>query len=47
MSEEMTCPHCSGRHKKRSEEERKKLVTRLKKVEGQIRGIEKMVEEDA
>ena len=30
-----------------SEEERKKLVTRLKKVEGQIRGIEKMVEEDA
>ena len=47
MSEEMTCPHCSGRHKKRSEEERKKFVTRLKKVEGQIRGIEKMVEEDA
>ena len=47
MGEEMTCPHCSGRHKKRSEEERKKLVTRLKKVEGQIRGIEKMVEEDA
>ena len=26
MSEEMTCPHCSGRHKKRSEEERKKYV---------------------
>ena len=35
MSEEKTCPHCSGKHKKRSEEERKKLVTRLKKVEGQ------------
>lgn len=30
----------------RSEEEKKKLLTRLKKAEGQIRGIEKMIEED-
>ena len=30
-----------------NEDERKKLIARLKKVEGQIRGIEKMVEEDA
>lgn len=47
MSEEKkTCPHCSGKHKKRSEDEKKALLTRLRKVEGQIRGIEKMVEDD-
>ncbi|MCD7810038.1 MAG: metal-sensing transcriptional repressor [Erysipelotrichaceae bacterium] len=50
MNEDMTvdesCPMCSGRHKKRSEEEQKALLTRLKKVEGQIRGIERMVEND-
>ena len=40
------CPHCGTKHKKRSEEEKKKLLTRLKKAEGQIRGIEKMVEDD-
>ena len=40
------CPECGTRHKKRSEEEKKKLLTRLKKAEGQIRGIEKMIEED-
>ncbi len=31
----------------RSNEEKKALLTRLKKAEGQIRGIEKMIEEDA
>ena len=40
------CPHCSGKHKARTEEEKKKLLNRLKKAEGQIRGIEKMVEDD-
>lgn len=38
---------CECRHTQRTEEERKKLLTRLKTVEGQIRGIEKMVENDA
>lgn len=48
MEEVKSCPHCnSGKHKNRSDEERKTLVTRLRKVEGQIRGIEKMVEENA
>lgn len=42
--ETMSC--CGGRHKKRTIEEQKALLTRLKKVEGQIRGIEKMVEND-
>lgn len=35
------------RHKARTEEEKKKLLARLKRAEGQVRGIEKMVEEDA
>lgn len=38
---------CGTRHKKRSEEEQKALLTRLRKIEGQIRGLQKMVEEDA
>ncbi len=46
MSEKV-CPHCCDRHKKRSPEEEKKLLTRLRKVEGQIRGLERMVENDA
>ena len=46
MSEEL-CPHCGTRHKKRTAEEQKALLTRLKRAEGQIRGIERMIEEDA
>ncbi len=50
-SDEMTvsggCPHCGSKHKKRSAEEQKALLTRLRKIEGQIRGIERMVEEDS
>lgn len=30
----------------RSDKEKKELVTRLNRVEGQIRGIQKMIEED-
>lgn len=33
-------------HKNRSEEEKKALMVRLRRIEGQVRGIEKMVEED-
>ena len=47
MKEQNTCPHCSTKHKMRTEEEKKALLTRLKKAEGQIRGIERMVEENA
>lgn len=38
---------CCERHKDRSEEEKKKLINRLKRIEGQIRGIEGMVEKNA
>ena len=42
---EKKCPHC--RTKDRSEEEIKDLITRLNRIEGQIRGIHKMVDEGA
>ena len=43
--EEKTC--CCENKTFRSEEERKKLISRLNRIEGQIRGIRKMVEESA
>ncbi len=42
--EEMT--GCSGRKKERSEKEYNDLLHRLNRIEGQVRGIKKMVEED-
>lgn len=42
-----TCPHCGiHEHKERSEKERKDLMNRLKRIEGQVRGVENMVEEN-
>ncbi|MCR5732746.1 MAG: metal-sensing transcriptional repressor [Sphaerochaetaceae bacterium] len=38
---------CSKRHTERSEAEYKKLVNRLSRIEGQLRGVRKMLEEDA
>ena len=38
---------CCGKTKDRSEEERIKLIHRLNRIEGQIRGIRGMVEKDA
>ncbi len=40
------CEGCN-KHTERSEEERKKLIHRLNRIEGQIRGIRGMVERDA
>ena len=47
MSEKKACPCCSEKHTARSEEEKKKLINRLKRIEGQIRGIIGMMENDA
>ena len=41
------CEFCSTKTKKRSPEEYKKLLNRLNRIEGQIRGIKGMVENDA
>ncbi len=44
----MPCEHCmSEKQTKRTEEEKKKLMNRLSRIEGQIRGIRQMVENDA
>ena len=42
--EKHDCCHCSARRKERSPEEYKKLINRLSRIEGQIRGIRGMVE---
>ncbi len=45
--EENTCPCCAKKkHTPRSEEEKKKLVNRVSRIEGQLKGIAKMIEED-
>ncbi|MDD6195966.1 metal-sensing transcriptional repressor [[Clostridium] aminophilum] len=41
------CPYCSGKHKNRDEKERKDLMNRLKRIEGQVRGVEGMLENNA
>ena len=39
------CAH--DRKKMRSEQEKRDLMNRLKRIEGQVRGLERMLEEDA
>lgn len=46
MENKNVCPGCQKKTM-RTEEERRKLVNRLKRVEGQIRGIIGMLENDA
>ena len=44
----MPCEHCLSQKKtERTEDEKKKLINRLSRLEGQIRGIRQMVENDA
>ena len=45
MSDE--CPYCSGKHKERKDTEKKDLMNRLKRIEGQVRGVEGMLENGA
>ena len=44
MSEDMCC---TGKHKTRTEQEKRDLMNRLKRIEGQVRGIEGMLDDDA
>lgn len=41
------CCNCSHKTKERSDSEYKSLINRLNRIEGQIRGIKRMVEENA
>ena len=51
MAQEENSPCCcapaGGRTKERSPEEVKKLMNRLNRIEGQIRGLKRMLENDA
>ncbi|MBQ1984740.1 MAG: metal-sensing transcriptional repressor [Clostridia bacterium] len=38
---------CCHKTKERTEKERKKLINRLNRIEGQVRGIRGMIEKDA
>ena len=37
----------TGKKTMRTEEQKKALINRLKRLEGQVRGLEKMIEDDA
>ena len=39
--------NCCGKKTKRSDEEKKRIISRLNRINGQISGISKMVENDA
>ncbi len=46
------CKHCgvgcmTDKHKKRDKEEYTKLMNRLKRIEGQVRGVQGMLDNDA
>ncbi len=41
------CSCCSDKQTIRTEEDKKALLNRLKRIEGQIRGIQAMIEKDA
>ena len=48
--QEKVCCCCSDRHpktKERTDRERRDLMNRLKRIEGQVRGIQNMLENDA
>lgn len=46
MTHEASCPTC-GKTTQRDEELKKKLLNRLRRIEGQVRGIEAMIASDA
>ena len=47
MAEEKTCCCCSQKTKEREPEELRRLLHRLSRVEGQIRGLKEMLQSDA
>ncbi len=47
VSKEQESMNCCHKMKERSEDEIKSLIHRLNRIEGQIRGIRKMLENDA
>lgn len=46
-SEVSVCPHCSGKMTQRDEKQKKLLQNRLRRIEGQVRGLQSMLDQDA
>lgn len=46
-NEQPVCPHCSGKMTQRDEKQKKLLQNRLRRIEGQVRGLQAMLEQDA
>ena len=46
-SAEKDCCACSKKHKERSPEEYRDLINRLNRIEGQVRGLQRMLDQDA
>ncbi len=46
MQDEDVCC-CGGKHKIRDDKEKRDLMNRLKRIEGQVRGLQNMLERDA
>ncbi len=42
----MSCEMCEVKTKKRSEDEKKNLITRINRISGQLNGIKAMIEDD-
>lgn len=47
QTEDVCCCQCSHKTKERSQKEYRDLMNRLKRIEGQVRGIQGMLEKDA
>lgn len=47
MEDNKVCPGCSHKTKERPEKEYRDLLNRLSRIEGQVRGIRRMVENNA
>ena len=41
-----SCPHCMNKHTPRNEEQMKDLKIRLNRINGQINGVSKMIDEN-
>ena len=41
------CCYCMEKHTLRSQEQKKALINRLRRIEGQVRGVQQMLENDA
>lgn len=47
LEKDEVCPGCVHKTKERSDKERRDMMNRLSRIEGQVRGIKRMVENNA